>query len=156
MEIKSLNNLKKKSDGTFDLNVNTYDSRYQANLNSYTTQMGEEMRIDLISETIYKNIDDIDILCNINKIDNPLNFKEGEQIVFPNSDTIQLLRYDDPILTDEEDISQTPSKRTRKDPNRKDYIDKNRKLPTTQLSEKLNPISLDSNQIVIGGGLFNR
>lgn len=157
MEIKSLGISPKKNDGTFDLTLNTFDSNSDSLLTAlpYTIQKGEEMRIDLISETLYRDIDDIDILCNINNIDNPLNFKEGEIIVYPSKDAIDNLRFNDPALTDEEDITQVPSKQTRKDPNRKQYIDNNRKLPPNQLPEKLDPINLDSNQIIIGGGLFN-
>ena len=158
MEIKSLGISPKKSDETFDITLNAFDSNSTSLLTAlpYRVQKGEEMRIDLISETLYRDIDDIDILCYINNIDNPLNFKEGEVILYPSKDSLDDMRLTDSTLTDEEDITQVPSKQTRKDPKRKQYIDNNRKLPPNQLPEKLDPINLDSNEIIIGGGLFNR
>jgi hypothetical protein len=143
------------NNGVVDLTQTTF--KYQVDVTStrtYTVQRGEEMRIDLISDSIYDNIDNIDILCNYNNIDNPLNFKEGEVIKFPDESYIPNLRWTDPVITDSEVINKSPSKTTRKDTSRKDYIDNNKSLTPTQLSRRISPLNTGSDQLSIGDGLF--
>ena len=62
-----------------------YDSTLD--LSEYTVQKDEEMRLDLIIESIYGDIsyyEYADILLYINGIDNPLNIRVGQKIYYPN------------------------------------------------------------------------
>jgi hypothetical protein len=157
MEIYDINKLKFR-DGFADLTESTFIYNTEI-INStstigYIVQRGEEMRVDLISDSIYNNVDNVDILCNYNNIDNPLNFKEGEFIEFPIESSISELRYTDTDLQEDELISQSPSKTTRKDPTRKDYISNNQSLPPTQLDKRISPLNTNGNQLSIGDGLF--
>ncbi len=135
---------------TFNYNPEVFNS----STGQYVIQRGEEMRMDLVCETIYQNVDNVDILCNYNNIDNPLNFKEGELISYPDESNIINLRYVDEDLLDTEITNQSPSKTTRKDPNRKEYNDNNRALSPTQLDRRISPLNTDSDQLSIGDGLF--
>ena len=77
MKIYDIDNLKKDDTGNYDLSQLTFKHRNDVEMYSYVVQQGEEMRIDLISESIYGSIEYVDILMHINYIDNPLNIKEG-------------------------------------------------------------------------------
>lgn len=157
MEIYDINNLKFR-DGFADLTESTFDYNTEI-INSestigYIVQRGEEMRVDLICDSIYNNVDNVDILCNYNNIDNPLNFKEGEFIEFPIESAISELRYTDTELREEDLIAQSPSKTTRKDPTRKDYVSNNQSLPPTQLDKRVSALNTDGDNLSIGDGLF--
>ena len=91
MKIYDLNNID-KVDGFYDLTQLTFRYDVGVSLSQYTVQKGEEMRMDLVCESIYNNTDYIDILCSINNIDNPLNIREGQIIIYPTSN-LDVLRY---------------------------------------------------------------
>ena len=68
----------------YDLNKLTFNHRYvDVQYATYKVQKGEEMRIDLVCESIYGSTSHIDIILNVNKISNPLNIKEGITIIYP-------------------------------------------------------------------------
>jgi hypothetical protein len=146
-----------KVDGLYDLTQITFELKLDGSIVylPYTVQRGEEMRIDLVCESIYGNTDYIDILCDVNSIDNPLNIKEGTTILFPaNSDNIDLLRFSAGNKSDVVTTLSNPNKSTRKDSNRKKYIDNNSSLPPTVLNESTNQFGINGSDIVLGEGLF--
>jgi len=144
--------------GIADLSQNTfnYDNEIIGNESekAYIIQRGEEMRADLICDNLYDNVDNVDMLCNYNGIDNPLNFKEGETIFYPMESNVSKLRYSDPNLQENDLLTQSPTKTTRKDPNREEYINNNRSLPPTQLSRRIDPLTSENDDLSIGDGLF--
>ncbi len=76
MKITDIDKLKRSTDNQnlFDLTTATFKfSWVDAQYTQYKVKKGEEMRIDLICNSIYGNVDNIDILLNVNNISNPLN-----------------------------------------------------------------------------------
>lgn len=130
------------------------------NLSLYTVQSGEEMRIDLVVLSMYndnyKALDDIDIILRINNIDNPLNIIEGMELYYPpdisSLDSYRIL-YDDNsnIGKSIRDVLSKPNKTTKKDNNRKDFLENNYSLPPVVLEQSKSPIRLENGEIKIGG-----
>lgn len=157
MEIEDINKLK-KVDGLYDISQATFQYVNDVPLFEYIVQMGEEMRMDLVCSSIYKNknIKYIDILCSINNIDNPLNVKVGETIIYPAESDIIQFRYEDQISR-ESNIKEAftkPNKSTRQDNNRKQYLENSTSLPPTMLDTPVDPFDLDGDNYIIGKGLF--
>ena len=150
MKIYDLNNID-KVDGLYDLTQLTFRYDVGVPLSQYTVQKGEEMRMDLVCESIYNNTDYIDILCSINNIDNPLNIREGQIIVYPTSN-LDALRYSEPE-TEEINLISNSNKTTRKDTNRKKYLENNLALPPTTLKKRTNQFNIDGENIILGRGL---
>ena len=155
MKIYDIDQLKKDSSGNYDLTQPTFQFT-QASYGVYTVQRGEEMRMDLVCESIYNDVDHIDILCNINNIDNPLNIKEGQQILYVlDKNTIGLMRYSDVETQDVKSLGNS-NKSTRKDSNRKKYIEDKLSLPPTILEKRVDQFNVDNGRIVLGANLFNK
>jgi hypothetical protein len=156
MEIFDIDTLTKDSSGNYNLNQTTFELILTGavRFGSYEVQKGEEMRIDLVCNSIYQNIEYCDILLNVNNIDNPLNIKEGSVILYPIND-IDILRYSAPDNVDINKVLANSNKATRKDQSRKQYAENNLNQPPTVLEESTNQFNIDNpNSIVLGTGLF--
>lgn len=158
MKIYDIDTLQKDELGNFDLTQLTFEYRLDNTLSQYVVQRGEEMRLDLICQSIYGNLDYMDIICNINNIDNPLNLREGQIIRYPvsNLDIYRFSERDTQNATDEENIRQlaNSNKSSRKDSNRKEYLENNLSLPPTILKKRTNQFNTEGEKIVLGRGLF--
>lgn len=155
MKIYDIDTLLKNEDGYYDLTQSTFQLKLDGSVVylPYTVQKGEDMRIDLICESIYGDIDYIDILCNVNNIDNPLNIKEGTVLLYP-LNKIDTLRYSNIDKKEVVKILSNSNKSTRSDNNRSKYIENNLSLPPTILEDKINQFNINSNDIILGDGLF--
>ena len=120
-------------------------------LNIYNVLPEEEMRIDIICNNIYKNIDNIDVLLSINDIDNPLNIMAGDVLYYPDYSIINQYRINlsDNITARNQLINSNKS--TRIDSNRKTYIEQNYSLPPTVLETPDKAVKIQNNQIILGG-----
>lgn len=159
MEIYDIDKLKKSiNGGLYDLNQATFLYNIDIPLFEYTVQMGEEMRMDLVCNSIYqnKNTKYVDLLCSINNIDNPLNIKVGQTIIYPDESDISKFRYEDSINRGDsiKEAFTKPNKSTRQDSNRKKYLENNTSLPPTILDNPIDPFDLDGDNYIIGKGLF--
>ena len=141
------NNLYDFTQKTFQMVINGI------NYYPYTVQKGEEMRIDLVCQSIYNSTDYVDIILDVNNISNPLNIKEGTNIIYPDPSNIDSLRYTD--TSTNTSVLANPSKSTRVDQNRQNYIEQNYSLPPTVLNTPVQQVAINGNQLVIGNGLFN-
>jgi len=128
------------------------------NLNEYVVQKGEDMRIDLIMQSIYEDIDVLahsDVILYINGIDNPLNIREGMVLYFPEMDALSNYRYEEEINHDiTKNIKERlgyPNKTTRKDSNRKKFLDADYSLPPVVLKESRPGVVITPTQILVGG-----
>jgi len=137
----------------FDLTQSTFISRRDVALNYWYVQPDEEMRIDILCYRIYGTTEFVDILLNVNRIDNPLNIKNGDIIKYPNKNDISLFRVEE---TQKQVVQRllNRNKAPRKDSNRKNYIEQNYSLPPTVLSTPVEPVTISGKDIVIGGGLL--
>ena len=128
-------------------------------LNQYTVQKGEEMRLDLVIKSIYD--DDYyymaaDVLLYINGIDNPLNIKEGQVILYPSFDDSDAFRYSNLAAKSDtgRGVQQTmavPNKTTRVDSNRSKFLSENYSLPPVLLKKSDPPVKLSDTKFIVGG-----
>jgi len=154
MNIYDIDNLKKNTDGTYDLTQLTYQSRNDVEMYQYEVQRGEVMRMDLVCESIYGGIEYLDLLMHINNIDNPLNVKEGVMIKYPDASKISLFRIVEEKKSDVQNKIANTNKTTRKDSNREAYIKQGYSLPPVVLEKPIEPVRIEGDNIVIGGSNF--
>lgn len=132
-----------------------YDSTLD--LSEYTVQKDEEMRLDLIIESIYGDIsyyEYADILLYINGIDNPLNIRVGQKIYYPNLNNFEDLLVS-PAETMTSDLVKMAfsnfEKVKKEDPTRKSFVENNYSLPPVVSKSSKNPVSVDNGLIKVGG-----
>lgn len=159
MEIYDIDKLKRNiNGGLYDMTQATFQYDNTVFMYEYIVQIGEEMRMDLICESIYNNKNNkyIDILCSVNNIDNPLNVLLGQTIIYPDESDINKFRYEDPSTKTDiiKESFTKPNKSTRQDANRKQYLENNTSLPPTILESPINPLDIDGDDYIIGSGLF--
>jgi len=164
MDFKSIADIKKESpNGLFDLSTPNLTYRSDVNLNSYTVDQGDIMRIDIIFQKIYgleanevgMSLENIDIILFINGIDNPLNIIKGQVILYPSLDDMEKFRkteeqIDQSRLSIKEKLI-VPNKSTKKDKNRLRYIEQDYSLPPVVLRTPKAPIRLDGSRMSVGG-----
>jgi hypothetical protein len=97
-------------------------------LKIYKVQKGEQMRMDLVSLSIYNNPEYVDFICFINGISNPLNVKEGQLLVY----------------LGEEQIDDFKLK------SRQEYLDNNLSLPPNLLENPADQVQVRGNVIRLG------
>lgn len=158
MDILSLTSLK------YNLNTKIFNFYYPVlvylnnNLNEYVVQKSEEMRLDLVMMSIYDDpllLNEMDVIIFINDIDNPLNIIEGDIIYYPPAEALSTYRFEfEPTSSVGKNIRKalaTPNKTTKKDNNRKKFVDSGYSLPPVVLDESRPPVRLENDKIVIGG-----
>ena len=157
MNIKSLDDAKYES-GFYGIETPSFVYRNNIRLFSYVVQRHEEMRIDLVMKSIYGESDyfkDLDVILYINGIDNPLEIRESDTILYPNPGDLGEFRYyERGNFTENKKISEklgVPNKTTRKDSNREKFINNGYSLPPVVMAESKNPVRIDKNTIFIGG-----
>ena len=154
MKIYDIDTLEKDDSGNYNLTQLTYQSDFNiVNYQQYEVQKGEEMRIDLVCQSIYGSLDYIDIILNANNIDNPLNIKEGTIIIYPTGN-VDGLRYSDIKKQNDAEVLTNTNKQQRKDNNRKKYVENQYSLPPTIMNERTQQYDISSDVIVLGSGLF--
>jgi hypothetical protein len=158
MKIDDIDKLKRSSnDNLYDLTKLTFRSTFEdLNFGEYKIQKGEEMRIDLICQSIYGNIDYVDIILNINNISNPLNVKEGTIIIYPTADSITELRIKDSKSNNIQISLSSGNKASTPDPSRQKYVEDNYSLPPTVMDKPTEQVTVSGDTIKIGNGLFNK
>jgi len=161
-DIKSLSDttIKQYTDGSLDYQLSApsfiWNTSYA--LNMYVVPKEEEMRIDLVINSMYNgtfNFSDLDIILYLNNIDNPLNIIEGMEILYPSIDNLSYFRYtENGEPTFNRDITEAlsvPNKNTRIDSNRQKYVDNGYSLPPVVNPVTKPPITTDATNIIIGG-----
>jgi hypothetical protein len=158
MNVYDIDQLKRdEGDGLFDLTKLTFRSVFEGvSYRSYAVKKGEEMRIDLVCQSIYGNVNNVDILLNVNNISNPLNIKEGSTIVFPDINSISQFRISVKVENQVQKKLANTAKSVTTDPNRQKYTDQNYTLPPTVLDRPTEQVKIEGNTIKIGTGLFNK
>jgi len=134
--------------------------KYATSINfyEYVVQKGEEMRLDLIMQSIYNDPEtykDVDIILYINGIDNPLNIREGQVIRYVGLEDIVKFRYTELGGTAKGDsVKQSlaiPSKTTRTDKNRTKFLESDYTLPPVLMSKSDPSVKVSSDNIIVGG-----
>ena len=124
----------------------------------YEVQKGEEMRLDLIMQSIYNDPEsykDVDVILYINGIDNPLNIRAGQIILYTDLENLNRFRYTEKGSTAKvKNIKQTlaiVNKSTRIDKNRTKFVEDSYTLPPTLLNKSEPAVKIDSQNIIVGG-----
>jgi phage pi2 protein 07 len=127
-------------------------------LQTYVVQKQEDMRIDLVMQSIYEDnsdLSDVDVLLYINNIDNPLNIREGMILYYPKEEDFDNYRFnEESMIVDKKSIKQqlgVLNKTTRIDEKRKKFLDADYSLPPVVKSESRPSVTIDSGSIKIGG-----
>jgi hypothetical protein len=149
----------------FDLFTSTFRYNVDVNLSEYMVQREFDMRLDLIFQDMYNlepnevgnYLGDMDVICYINNIDNPLNIKAGVVIKYPTNlgdiKDFRVLNTDDD-LNNKSKIKERlsfPNKSTRKDKSREDFIKGGYSLPPVVLETPRPPVSIKDGKFSIGG-----
>jgi hypothetical protein len=159
MKIADIDKLKRneENENLFNLTTVTFQATWQGvNYNSYRVKKGEEMRIDLVCNSIYGNLEHIDIILSVNNISNPLNIKEGTTIIYPNIEQIEKLRPQEVAVENTQKLLANKDKSTKVDPSRQAYVEQNFNLPPTVMDTPTQQIKVAGNNIRVGTGLFNK
>lgn len=166
MNVKSLEKyvLYDNSVGLYDLSIPTFIFRNDVPVKEFTVSSYNEMRIDLIFKEMYELDDnevglylsDVDVILYINNIDNPINIVQDMVLYYPATlKDISSFRYersnlDEDILQKKEKVS-VPSKSTKIDPSRKNYLDNNYLLPPVVQQNTKPPVRIENGKFYIGG-----
>jgi hypothetical protein len=159
MDIKSLTELKAPTNTSlYDLFnpqiIRTYPS---ADLMEYIVQRGEDMRIDLVMLSMYEDpavLENIDVICFINDIDNPLNIFPGQKIYYPPLDQLGSYRIMSNTTNSSSQVKNklaVSNKTTRKDNSRSKYVENGYSLPPVVLNTPKAPVRLEGDSILVGG-----
>lgn len=137
-----------KEDNLYDLTAVTY-TNYTTQFFEYTVLPEEDMRIDLVSNSIYASTEYMDLIMSVNEIVNPLNVRAGDVIIYPDTRVVDYFRFTPPAPP----YIGTPIMNTQKanirDPKRMEFIENNYQLPPTILPYEQSPIRINRDNITI-------
>jgi len=139
-----------KQDDIYNLFDPTFKMVKGYKLTQYVVLPEEEMRIDLISKSMYNDVNQCDFILDVNDIDNPLNIMAGDILIYPEFATIQEYRIQVVDNNNARALLLNANKSSRKDDARKKYVEDNFSLPPTFLETPAASVRIESNQIVIG------
>lgn len=159
MDIKSMGRISYIS-GKWVLEDPAFKYMPNAIFSDYQVQKGEDMRIDLVMQSLYGDysFSDVDVLLYINNIDNPLNIREGMILKYPLMEHLSEFRHEETIANSSSAGAKSIrnqlaklNKTTRKDENRKKFLESDYSLPPFVLKEPKPAITVEGGNIKIGG-----
>lgn len=134
------------------------------NFKSFLVEEHHEMRIDLLFRDMYDfeptevgvYLGNIDIICFINDIDNPLNIKRGMVLRYPDLGDFDKFRFNEDLdeFGKKEDVKSrlvVPNKSTRKDKSREKFKENGFSLPPVVLDKPRPPVRIKNGKFSIGG-----
>lgn len=165
MNIRALTNefTKKDDDNNYDLTTPSFQWNNTIQYMSYEVKKGYDMRLDLIFQDIYDLtpsesitwLENIDVICYINGIDNPINIKEGTVLIVPGTiDSFDSIRISLDAVKDKTDIREkliVPNKSTKKDKNREKFKENGYSIPPTVRNVPKPAVDLENGKIKVGG-----
>lgn len=155
MNIHDINVLKKDSNtGLYDFTKSTYKLIENIATFTYVVEQHEEMRIDLVCNSIYQTTEYVDFLLDYNNIDNPLNIMSGDEIKYVDAQYIPQFQINEEPINNIKNKLLNPSKIQRKDNSRKSYIEQSFSLPPTINDEAVDQVKIEGDNIIIGEGLL--
>lgn len=92
IEIELLNTTNKTRDGLYEIHVGNFDENVLYKFYSFILEEKHEGRPWLISNDLYQDTNQIDILCDINSIYNPLMFIKGQIVFYPEKNDLTSIR----------------------------------------------------------------
>lgn len=123
-----------------------------------------EMRVDLLFMDMYNlepnevglYLGNIDIICFINDIDNPLNIKKGMVLKYPDIEDFYKFRFtqDQDDFEKKADVKSklvVPNKTTRRDNDREKFKESGFSLPPVVLDKPKKPVTIKNGKFSVGG-----
>jgi hypothetical protein len=123
-----------------------------------------EMRIDLLFRDMYElepnevgiYLGNIDIICFINDIDNPINIVKGMLLRYPSIEDFDKFRFSDDQdnFNKKQDVRSklvVPNKSTRKDKDRQKFKENGFSLPPVVLEKPRPPVRIKNGRFSVGG-----
>jgi hypothetical protein len=123
-----------------------------------------EMRIDLLFRDMYElepnevgvYLGNIDIICFINDIDNPINIVKGMLLRYPSIEDFDKFRFSDDQdnFNKKQDVRSklvVPNKSTRKDKDRQKFKENGFSLPPVVLEKPRPPVRIKNGKFSVGG-----
>lgn len=147
-DINSLFRMSTEDGEIYNLFEQTFSLRRLPNY-EYIVRREEEMRIDLISFSIYKTTDYADLILNLNDIDNPLNIKYGDVLYYVPYGEIEDFRIKSTQKIENRKQLLSMDKSNIKDSNREKFIEGDYQLPPNILDVPRSPILIGKNSITI-------
>lgn len=143
---KDLESLERDRDqsGLYDLFVTSYVENKKVIVYAYKVQRGEEMRMDKICMSIYKNINHMSFLLQLNNIINPLTIKAGDLILYVNEEDTTKFKpspEESNKLRDRVLNKAISDKKQKIDKSRKDYLQKRKSIDPLPPNVKQSPTS---------------
>jgi len=136
----------------------------EINYKNFLVEEHHQMRIDLLFRDMYElepnevgvYLGNIDIICFINDIDNPLNIVKGMLIRYPSIEDFDKFRInsDGDDFNRKEDVKSklvVPNKSTRKDKDRQRFKDNGFSLPPVVLEKPRSPVRIKNGRFSVGG-----
>jgi hypothetical protein len=131
---------------------------------NFLVEKYHEMRIDLIFRDMYElepnevgvYLGNIDIICFINDIDNPINIVSGMTLRYPRLEDFDKFRIssDGDNFSKKEDLRSklvVPNKSTKKDKSREKFKDAGYSLPPVVLEKPRPPVRIKNGRFSVGG-----
>lgn len=153
MIYSDLNDLQRdsKQQGLYDMFTTTFINNTAIEVFGHVVTKEEEMRPDLICNTIYKRIDFVSFLCDLNNVKNPLSVKTGDIWLYVNEKEVALFK---PNSETKDNIRQeliNKNKGAKKDPNRSDKSIPDQLPPTIKKNTTPN-ITIDDakSEVILG------
>ena len=160
MKLNTLKTLKRENNETlYDISEITFTYNIieinRSRIN-YKTVEDDEMRLDLVCNKIYGDVDQVDFFCNLNNIKNPLVIKKDLNLFYV---PLNSLGGFSPERTESNDKVRRKISNKRKskiiDPNRQKFLEEqSQTLPPTITKKDYSPVKYNDGKISIGDGIF--
>jgi hypothetical protein len=152
MQLFDIDTLRFSFDREVKYNLFNITFQVQENLQQspYVVGRDAEMRMDSISFDIYESANELDFLCNLNDIDNPLNVMEGDIVFFTAYGAIDSFRIRQNSTDETRNRLLNVNKNPKKDKNRQKYVEDGFQLPPTFTPVPTPPARIVGNNIIIG------
>jgi len=160
MIITDLKNLDRKNNSElYDLREISFRFRsdvFNQNVQEYVVGEFEEMRMDLLCDNLYNDVDKVDVLCNLNDIFNPLSIKSGNIIKFVDESNIPAFRPDRENNRVMREVISNERKKGITDVNRSKYLEEqSQSLPPTMTKSDYSAVKYKDGKVSIGKGIFS-
>lgn len=162
MRLNQLQNLPRREDPSELYELTQISFRFPDNseinfpIGEYYVTKDTEMRMDLICYEIYGNVDNIDFLCSLNNIKNPLAIRRGMSIIYTSTDAINQFNVLDIDKNEVRRVISNKRKQFKPDPNRIKYLEESTySLPPTITKKDYTPVKNRNGRTYIGSNIFN-
>jgi len=136
----------KTNDPLYDLFQPTFQMLKNYSVIESTIPPENEMRIDLVTNSIYNTTEYLDFLLSFNDIDNPLNIMTGDTILYTDAQNIDNFRVKASQNVSARNTLLNANKVTRVDPSRQSFVEQNYSLPPTFNETPQPSITIDKNR----------